>query len=57
MERPVLFGAREPDGEPLDFDADTSERARIIDLLDRAVRAAFGTIALRTFFSRLLPLK
>ena len=33
MERPVVFGARESDGEPLDFDADTSERARIIDLL------------------------
>jgi len=33
MERPVAFGAREGDGEPLDFDADTSERARIIDLL------------------------
>ena len=33
MERPVAFGAREPDGEPLDFEAGTSERARIIDLL------------------------
>jgi DNA processing protein len=33
MERPVAFGVREPDGEPLDFDADTSERKRIIDLL------------------------
>src|SRR5450432_4069373 len=33
MERPVAFGASEPDGEPLDFEAGTSERARIIDLL------------------------
>ena len=33
MERPLAFGASEPDGEPLDFDAGTSERARIVDLL------------------------
>jgi DNA processing protein len=33
MERPVAFDAREPDGEPLDFDAGLSERKRIIDLL------------------------
>jgi DNA processing protein len=33
MDRPVVFGAREPDGEPLDFDAGTSERTGIIDLL------------------------
>ncbi|MGH6708902.1 MAG: DNA-processing protein DprA [Bradyrhizobium sp.] len=33
MERPVAFDVREPDGEPLDFDADASERKRIIDLL------------------------
>ena len=33
MERPLAFGAREPDGEPLDFEAGASERARIIDLL------------------------
>ena len=33
MERPIAFGAREPDGEPLDFDAGSSERARIVDLL------------------------
>src|SRR5438445_1664152 len=33
MERPVAFAAREGDGEPLDFDADASERKRIIDLL------------------------
>src|SRR5438552_3807473 len=33
MERPVAFSAREGDGEPLDFDADTGDRARIIDLL------------------------
>lgn len=33
MERPIAFSAREPDGEPLDFDAGASERKRIIDLL------------------------
>ena len=33
MERPTLFGVREPDGEPMDFDAGTNERAGIIDLL------------------------
>ncbi len=33
MERPVTFGASEPDSEPLDFDAGASERARITDLL------------------------
>ena len=33
MERPVGLSAREPDGEPLDFEAGASERARIIDLL------------------------
>jgi len=33
MERPVTLGASEPDSEPLDFDAGTGERARIIDLL------------------------
>lgn len=33
MERPVSFGASEPEGEPLDFDAGASDRARIIDLL------------------------
>jgi DNA processing protein len=33
MERPVTFGASEPEGEPLDFDAGASERTRIIDLL------------------------
>ena len=33
MERPVAFGAREPGGEPLDFEAGATERARIIDLL------------------------
>ena len=33
MERPIMFGAREPDGEPLDFDAATGDRGRIIDLL------------------------
>src|SRR5436190_10433002 len=33
MERPIILGAREGDGEPLDFDADTGDRARIIDLL------------------------
>jgi DNA processing protein len=33
MERPIMFGAREPGGEPLDFDAATGDRGRIIDLL------------------------
>jgi DNA processing protein len=33
MERPIMFGAREPGGEPLDFDAATDDRGRIIDLL------------------------
>jgi DNA processing protein len=33
MERPVTLAAREGDGEPLDFDAGTGERKRIIDLL------------------------
>ena len=33
MERPIAFGAREEDGEPLDFETNTSERARIINLL------------------------
>src|SRR6266567_5278878 len=33
MERPMAFGAREPGGEPLDFEAGATERARIIDLL------------------------
>jgi DNA processing protein len=33
MERPIMFGAREDDGEPLDFAADTSDRARIVNLL------------------------
>jgi len=33
MERPIAFGASEPDGEPLDFEAGASERARIVDLL------------------------
>lgn len=33
MERPLAFGVREPEGEPLDFEAGASERARIIDLL------------------------
>ena len=33
MERPIAFGAREEDGEPLDFETDASERARIINLL------------------------
>ena len=33
MERPVAFAAREPDGDPLDFDAGASERKRIVDLL------------------------
>ena len=33
MERPVALGAGESDGEPLDFEAGSSERARITDLL------------------------
>ena len=33
MERPIAFGAREEDGEPLDFETDATERARIINLL------------------------
>ena len=33
MERPIMLGAREDDGEPLDFEADTSDRARIVNLL------------------------
>jgi len=33
MERPAVFGAREGDGEPLDFDAGANERKDIIDLL------------------------
>jgi DNA processing protein len=33
MERPIMLGAREDDGEPLDFAADTSDRARIVNLL------------------------
>ena len=33
MERPIVFGASEPDGEPLDFEAGSSERTRIVDLL------------------------
>lgn len=33
MERPIAFGAGEPDHEPLDFDAGAGERAGIIDLL------------------------
>src|SRR6266576_6190233 len=33
MERPIAFGAREEDGEPLDFETDASERGRIINLL------------------------
>ena len=33
MERPITFGASEPDSEPLDFDAGASERTRITDLL------------------------
>src|SRR6478752_2497066 len=33
MERPVVFGAREEDDEPLDFDIDPSEHTRIAALL------------------------
>jgi DNA processing protein len=33
MERPVTLGVREDDSEPLDFEADATDRARIVDLL------------------------
>ena len=33
MERPIKFQANEPDGEPLDFEAGATERARITNLL------------------------
>jgi len=33
MARPIMFGAGEPDQDPLDFDAGDSERKGIIDLL------------------------
>ena len=33
MERPVTPGVREDGGEPLDFEADATDRARIVDLL------------------------
>ena len=33
MERPIALSAREDDGEPLDFDADATDRARITALL------------------------
>ena len=33
MERPIVLEAREGDDEPLDFDTDASERARIVALL------------------------
>ena len=33
MERPLAFERARGDGEPLDFEAGASERARIIDLL------------------------
>jgi DNA processing protein len=33
MERPIMLGAREEDGEPLDFEAAPSDRARIVNLL------------------------
>lgn len=33
MERPIVLGAREDDGEPLDFEAAPSDRARIVNLL------------------------
>ncbi|MGB8401384.1 DNA-processing protein DprA [Bradyrhizobium sp.] len=33
MERPIAFGAHEGDGEPLDFEADAGDRARIVNLL------------------------
>ena len=40
MERPIMLGAREADGEPLDFDAGASERTRIIDCSARAPSAS-----------------
>jgi DNA processing protein len=36
MERPMTFGASEPDSEPLDFDAGESDRTRITNLLGPA---------------------
>ena len=33
MERPIMLGASEGDGEPLDFETDSDERTRITDLL------------------------
>ena len=33
MDRPIVLEAREGDDEPLDFDAGTNERTRIVDLL------------------------
>jgi DNA processing protein len=33
MERPIVLGAREDDGEPLDFEAAPSDRTRIVNLL------------------------
>ena len=33
MERPIMLDAREGDDEPLDFEADASDRARIVNLL------------------------
>jgi DNA processing protein len=33
MDRPIALGARESDGEPLDVEADASDRARIVNLL------------------------
>ena len=33
MERPMAFGAREEDGEPLDFETGADDRARIVNLL------------------------
>jgi DNA processing protein len=33
MERPIMFGAGEPDGEPVDFEAGANDRALITDLL------------------------
>jgi DNA processing protein len=33
MERPIMLGVREGDDEPLDFESDTSDRARIVNLL------------------------
>src|SRR6478609_9118091 len=33
MERPVTLGVREDDSEPLDFEADATDRTRIVDLL------------------------